>query len=69
MVSTVVAVMAQVPQSIKYQAVARNSSGTEIASSPVSVRFSILDGSATGPVVYQESHNLTPTSLVCLLLH
>jgi hypothetical protein len=59
MVSTVVAVMAQVPQSIKYQAVARNSSGTEIASSPVSVRFSILDGSATGPVVYQETHNLT----------
>ncbi len=54
-----VALQAQTPQAIKYQAVARNSSGVEITNSPVSVRFSILEGSVSGPVLYQETHNLT----------
>jgi hypothetical protein len=54
-----VALHAQAPQSVKYQAVARNSSGSEIANSPVAVRFSILNGSVSGPVVYQETHNVT----------
>lgn len=54
-----IALQAQTPQAIKYQAVARNSSGSEITNSPVSVRFSILEGSVSGTMLYQETHNLT----------
>jgi hypothetical protein len=50
---------AQAPQAIKYQAVARDLSGNELANSSVSVRISIHDGSAAGPVVYQETHPVT----------
>lgn len=44
------------PQAINYQAVARDAGGNLITG-PVGVRISIRSGSATGPVVYQESHN------------
>jgi len=47
---------AQVPQGISYQAVARNGQGLPLANLPVKVRFSILDSSAVGPVVYTETH-------------
>ncbi len=50
---------AQAPQGIPYQAVMRNADGTVMASSAVSLTFMIHDGSATGTVVYQESHALT----------
>jgi uncharacterized protein (TIGR02145 family) len=50
---------AQSPQGIPYQAVMRNVDGTVMASNPVSLTFMIHDGSATGTVVYQESHALT----------
>ena len=51
---------AQAPQAIPYQAIARNSSGTIVASSPVGLRFSIHDSSPTGTVLYTETH--TPTT-------
>jgi len=50
---------AQVPQAINYQAVATNTSGTPIANSNISVRISILAGSATGTNVYTETHSTT----------
>ncbi len=50
---------AQAPQGIPYQAVLRNADGTVMASSAANMVFMIHDGSATGIVVYQESHTLT----------
>ena len=48
-------VLAQVPQKMSYQAVLRNSSNALITSSPVGMKISILQGSATGTVVYSET--------------
>lgn len=48
---------AQVPQGINYQAVARNASGAIISTQAVKLRFSIHNTSATGTVVYQETHS------------
>jgi hypothetical protein len=50
---------AQAPQGIPYQAVMRNTDGSVMASSAVDLTFMIHDESATGTVVYQESHSLT----------
>ncbi len=54
---------AQAPQAFPYQAVAHDSVGNLIAEENVSLRFSILDGSNTGPVVFQETQSVTTTSL------
>lgn len=54
---------AQTPQSFPYQAVARNSSGNLLTGQLISVRFSILDGSPGGAVVYQESQSVTTNPL------
>jgi uncharacterized protein (TIGR02145 family) len=51
--------LAQAPQGIPYQALMRNADGSVMASSSVSLTFMIHDGSATGTMVYQESHSLT----------
>lgn len=50
---------AQIPQSMKYQGIARNSSGAALNNQVISVRISIRDNSASGPIVYQENHNTT----------
>jgi hypothetical protein len=50
---------AQVPQGISYQAIALNSTGNPVVSSNVAVRLSILDNSATGTVLYTETHTKT----------
>ncbi|WP_294821184.1 hypothetical protein [uncultured Flavobacterium sp.] len=55
--------MAQIPQGFSYQAVALNTSGNPVASSPVSVRLSILEGSATGEASYVELHNPTTNNV------
>jgi len=47
------------PQSFKYQAVARNVNGDAIANQPVSFRITILQGSAEGTSVYQETQTAT----------
>ncbi len=49
-------VIAQTPQGINYQAVARNSDGSIVSGKSVIIRFTILDGSTSGTVVYQETH-------------
>jgi hypothetical protein len=53
---------AQAPQSVPYQAVARNSSGDVLAGTNISVRFSIRDSVAAGPIVYRETHSVTTTT-------
>lgn len=50
-------VFAQTPQALNYQAVARTGQGNIIPATNVSVRFSILDQSINGNVLYQETHN------------
>ena len=47
------------PSFINYQAVARNSAGNVLINQNVSVRFNIHDGSAGGPITYQENQSLT----------
>ncbi len=51
--------MAQVPQGMNYQAVARNSTGALIANHLVGLRLTILSGSSTGTVVYSEIQSAT----------
>jgi uncharacterized protein (TIGR02145 family) len=50
---------AQSPQGIPYQAVLRNADGSLMSSTAVSLTIMIHDGTATGAVVYEESHALT----------
>ena len=54
---------AQTPQAIPYQGVARNASGDIRALQNISLRFSIHDGTSTGTIVFQETHNVTTTNL------
>ena len=54
-----VSLFAQAPQKMSYQAVVRNSENALVANQNVSVRISILQGSATGAAVYTETHNAT----------
>jgi len=56
-------VYAQAPASFPYQAVARSTSGNLLASQALSLRISLLDGSITGTVVYQEVQNVTTNTL------
>ena len=55
--------IAQVPQGIPYQAVARDAQGQPLASRSVKVRFSVLDSTATGTAVYVETHATSTTAL------
>jgi hypothetical protein len=55
--------LAQAPQGIPYQAIARNASGVAIANTAVKVRFSIRDSIASGAIKYQETHNPTTSAL------
>lgn len=50
---------AQAPQGISYQAAARNSSGAILASTNISVRFTIRDSIAAGAIKYRETHSTT----------
>src|SRR5689334_9820554 len=53
------AVNSQAPAIFNYQGVARNSVGNVLENKSITLRLSIHDGSASGPVVYQESRNVT----------
>lgn len=48
---------AQAPQSFQYQAVVRDAAGDIIANQTVGMRISLRQGSATGTIVYQETHS------------
>ncbi|MCX6268912.1 MAG: hypothetical protein NTW16_16425 [Bacteroidetes bacterium] len=49
-------VFAQSPRKFSYQAVVRNAAGKLVQNSNVGLRISILQGSASGTVVYTETH-------------
>jgi hypothetical protein len=50
---------AQVPQGISYQAIALNASGNQLVNAPVGLKLSVIDNSATGTVLYTETHTKT----------
>ncbi|MEL6561949.1 MAG: hypothetical protein AAFQ94_27425 [Bacteroidota bacterium] len=50
-------VFAQSPQKFNYQALAQDSTGNPIANQSISIRLSILSGSANGTSIYSEAHN------------
>jgi len=52
-------VLAQSPQAIKYQGVARDNVGNELSYQTISLKISILSGSSTGNVEYTETHAVT----------
>jgi len=56
-------VKAQVPQSIPYQAVARDNGGHLIANQNIALRFSIHDATSGGTIVYQETQSATTNAL------
>ena len=51
--------VAQAPQGINYQTVVRNASGTVLANTNVGIKINIRSGSASGTIVYAESHAVT----------
>jgi uncharacterized protein (TIGR02145 family) len=53
-------VFAQSPQRMSYQCVVRNATGALVINQSVGIRISILQGTITGKVVYQETYNPNP---------
>jgi hypothetical protein len=51
--------VAQSPNLLNYQGVARNAVGNVLPSQPIGLRLSILNGGPTGPAVYTETRNVT----------
>ena len=51
---------AQSPEKMSYQCVVRKSGGELVANRNIGLRISILQGSASGNVVYQETYNPNP---------
>jgi hypothetical protein len=60
----------QAPEGMKYQAVARNATGSVLANTDVTFNISIIRGSADGAVIYYETHNAVTneTGLVTLVI-
>jgi uncharacterized protein (TIGR02145 family) len=58
-ISIALSALAQ-PQKMSYQCVIRNSSGVLVTNHSVGIRISILQGTTTGTVVYQEIYNPDP---------
>jgi hypothetical protein len=54
-----ISLFSQAPQKISYQAIVRNANDKLVQNSNIGIRISILQGSASGPVVYTETHNAT----------
>lgn len=52
-------VFAQAPETMSYQAVIRNSSNVLVTNTQVSIRISILQGTANGNIVYSETQRAT----------
>ncbi len=58
-----VTLSSQVPQAFNYQAIIRNSDGTEKADQAVSISVAIIQGSFDGFSIYEEVHSSTTNSL------
>ena len=48
--------IAQVPQGVGYQAVATDANGIELVNQSISIRASVLSGSANGTIEWEETH-------------
>ena len=59
LLSSFTLLFAQAPQKMSYQSVIRKTDGTLVASTPVSLKISILKGSATGTASYVETQTTT----------
>ncbi len=53
-----ISIFSQAPQAFKHPAVIRDNTGEILSNQSVSFRINILDGSAAGTVIYQETHNV-----------
>ena len=53
-------IFGQAPHKMSYQCVVRNASGDLVINQGIGIRISILQGSATGNIVYQETYNPNP---------
>ena len=53
-------IFSQTPDKMSYQCVVRNASGVLVTNQSVGIRVSILQGSASGTVVYQETYDPDP---------
>src|SRR5260370_27411064 len=53
----------QAPQSFKYQSAARNSTGDAMINTNIGLRINIRNLSATGPILYQETHAVTTNAV------
>ena len=58
------AIFSQFPEKISYQFVVRNSGGTLVINQAVGVRFSILQGTPNGTVIYKEIFSPNPVTNV-----
>jgi hypothetical protein len=56
------AAFGQVPQAVNYQAIIRDDTGNPVSEQTISLRLSVRSESATGPIVYSESHIVTTTA-------
>jgi hypothetical protein len=59
LISSVAFAQAGAPNGINYQAVIRKSDGTLVTNTPIAVRASIRQTTATGTVIFSERHNVT----------
>lgn len=57
--ATGITISAQLPQKFNYQAIVRSNNGNIVANQPISIRFSIHDGTATGAIQFSETHSTT----------
>ena len=53
---------AQAPENVNYQAVARDTAGNPLANKALTVRLSVVSGTALGPITWQETHSVTTNS-------
>tara|TARA_B100000989_G_scaffold207592_1_gene157320 strand:- start:2296 stop:3945 length:1650 start_codon:yes stop_codon:yes gene_type:complete len=56
---SIIAFPQSVPQGINYQAVARDSSGKELINKALNVKLSVISGTSTGNISWQETHSVT----------
>ncbi len=57
--SSAIAAMAQAPQMLNYQGIARSTSGAPLTSASIGLQITIHDATPAGAVVYQETHTTT----------
>ena len=51
--------LAQAPQGVGYQGVATDSEGIELINQSISIRASVLSGSANGTIEWEETHSIS----------